>query len=124
MITDIQTDFIFKICLTLSIQDNVEKLKTFKATLNSTDARLVSIIEASSLSGRDSSGSDDGMELSGVKRCGSNGSNHSSTSVTENGMGIQVEMVITQYGPELASVSHRELLKLCKVILQRTDKYF
>ena len=105
-----------------NVQDHVEKLKTFKSTLVSTDARLVTIIETSSQTGHDSSGSDDGMELSGVRRSGSNVSKKSSGSGSDSGTGIQVEMVITQYGPELASINYKELLKLCKLLQQRDEE--
>lgn len=96
-------------------------MKKFRSTLNKTDARLVTIIETSSLNSQDSS--DDGMELSGVRRSGSGtGRSQLTNGVMENGTGIQVEMVITQYGPELASVNHKELLKFCKALLQRTEE--
>lgn len=72
------------------------------------------------LNGHESSGSDDTIELSGVRRCGSNGSNHSLSS--DSGTGIQVEVVITQFGPELASINYRELQKFCKALLQRVEE--
>ena len=105
------------------LQDHLQKLKKFRSTLNKTDARLVTIIETSSLSSQDSG--DDGMELSGVRRSGSGtGRSQLTNGVMENGngTGIQVEMVITQFGPELASVNHKELLKFCKALLQRTEE--
>lgn len=83
----------------------------------------MTIIETSSQNSQDSS--DDGMELSGVKRSGSGtGRSQLTNGVLENGngTGIQVEMVITQYGPELASANHKELLKFCKALLQRTEE--
>ena len=104
-------------------QDHLHKLKKFRSTLDKTDARFVTIIETSSQNSQDSS--DDGMELSGVRRSGSGTGRSQLTNgvmENENGTGIQVEMVITQYGPELASVNHKELLKFCKALLQRTEE--
>ena len=108
----------------ISTQDHLQKLKKFRTTLNKTDGRLITIIETSAQNDQDSY--DDGMELSGVRRSGS-GTGPSlsmSSGVVENGngTGIQVELVITQYGPELASVNHKELLKICKALLQRTEE--
>ena len=110
-------------CL-ISIQDHLQKLKKFRTTLNKTDGRLVTIIETAAQNDQESY--DDRMELSGVRRSGS-GTGQSlsmSNGVVENGngTGIQVEMVITQYGPELALVNHKELLKICKALLQRTEE--
>ena len=110
-------------CL-ISTQDHLQKLKKFRTTLNKTDGRLVTIIETAAQNDQDSY--DDRMELSGVRRSGS-GTGQSlsmSNGVVENGngTGIQVEMVIMQYGPELALVNHKELLKICKALLQRTEE--
>ena len=102
----------------------MHKLKTFQTTLNATDAKLVVIIETAAQNGKEMSASDDRIELSGVKQTSSTGRSHSSNSAgSENGNGIQVEMVITKYGPELASINHKELQKYCKRLLQRADEY-
>ena len=87
-----------------------------------TDARLIAIIQTpTQQNGHEPTSSEDTIELSGVKRCGSHGSNHSLSS--ENGTGIQVEVVITQFGPELASINCKELRKFCKALEQRVEEY-
>ena len=86
----------------------------------------MAIIATSPQNEQDSS-SDDGMELSGVRTSRSGSSSrrsHLPNGVMENGheTGMEVEMAISQCGPEIASVNHKELLRFCKALLRRTEE--